>query len=118
MTDVGQELTSPLARTLARTPNQDQSRSMLISLARMGLRNVIPVAVGGATHGVGAAPFYAASALGQTAGGARFLTGQQGWQKSLTNAFDSPATDDVTFANLLRAMRDNASNQGASFTGN
>ncbi len=111
-----QELIGPLGRAMGRAPNQDQSRSLLVNTARvLGGLGTAGAVVKGAP--VMALP-YAISLAGQTGKGARALFGQTNAQRKLTSAFDSPATDDVTFANMLRALRDNASNQGASFTGN
>jgi hypothetical protein len=126
-----QELIGPLGRTIYRAPNQDDARQLYVTLGKMGLLGTLGVKTGG----IGAAamvPLYGASLAGQTATGARALTGQTGWQKRATAALDSPQTgqsvtdalrngvdmDSLTFANMLRSLRDNASNQGASFTGN
>lgn len=111
-----QELIGPIGRVLGKQPNQNQARAMLVNSLRVlgGLGTLGTAAVKAPYL---AAP-YAISLAGQTGPGAKALFGQYPLQRKLTSAFDSPATDDVTFANLLRAMRDNASNQGASFTGN
>lgn len=111
------ELIGPLSRTLQRAPTQDESRSAFIA----GKRIAAPIIGGGLSmaagagplFATGAVPLYSLSALGQTAKGARFLTGQTGWQQSLKSGLDSPATNDVDFANLLRAVRDNSSALGA-----
>lgn len=116
--DTADDLIGPLVRTIGETPNQNESRSMFIAAKRIAA----PMLAGAGALSLGAGagpvaavgvPLYGLSALGQTAGGARFLTGQQGWQQALKGALDSPQTDDVTFANLLRAARDNTSALGA-----
>ncbi len=100
---------------MARAPNQATSRALWMAASKMGLLGLAGIKTGQAGWMV---PAYAASLAGQTGRGARWLTGQGSAQKYFTNAFDSPVTDDVTFGNLLRTFRDNAANQGASFTGN
>ena len=107
-----EELIGPLVRTLGRTPRQDEARTALINAGRAA-------ALVGAGHVLGpgslaVAPLYGLSALGQTAGGARFLAGANPWQQSLRDALESPTTSSPTMANLLRTLRDNSSNLGAS----
>ena len=96
-----EDLVDPLSRTLSLTPNQNASRSLLISLSRAGL----PLAlVGGAFGGTGGAAGalavpYGLSLLGQTGKGSKALTGQYEVQKQI--------------AEILRNMKVNQAIGGA-----
>jgi hypothetical protein len=111
------ELIGPAVRVLGATPRQDEARTMLNITKRIlqgsaaaSLGTVAPV-----TTAV-SAPLYGLSAMGQTPWGARALTGQNPTQKALKEALESNATNEVSLANLLRALRDNSSTLGASLT--
>lgn len=108
-----EDLIGPAARTLGKTPRQDESRTLLQNIGRVG------AFAGGMTVAPQiTAPLYAISAAGQTARGAKALTGQYDAQRALKSALESPQTGDVSLANLLRALRDNSSSLGSSLTGN
>lgn len=82
----GDDLIFPADRVLGTAPNQDMSRSGLVAAGRVA---------GGATAGtlasvlagvpglVGVGGLYGLSLAGQTRGGAKFLMGQNDWQKRL-----------------------------------
>lgn len=104
-------LIGPLSRSIGTTQQKEASRTAM----NMGRRMIAPgLAVGGglATGATGpvaalAAPFYGLSALGQTAGGAKYLLGQYPWQKNLSGALDNSA--------LIDALRNGSTNIGAAY---
>ncbi len=114
------ELIGPLVRTIGSTPRQDESRTLFNTARRIAA----PLALGGTAAAAGAgapflaaaAPLYALSAAGQSAKGARFLTGQTSGQKALKAALESDPVQGQYVANLLRSLRDNTSTIGAGFT--
>jgi hypothetical protein len=83
----GEELIFPASRVLGSAPNQDMSRQGLIAAARvvggLGLTGGGALAAGSPLTAAAAAGLYGVSALGQTKGGARYLMGQNDWQKRL-----------------------------------
>lgn len=115
-----QDLVGPLVRTLGSTPRQDEARTALNTIRRIGA----PVGIAGAAAATGSlgpltaavAPLYALSAAGQSAKGAKALLGQYPIQQNLKAALESPQTGEFNMANILRALRDNSSNLGAGLT--
>jgi len=87
------QLLGPALRTIGREPTQHAARAAMVAAkaATAGaLAYTLPTA---------AAPLYAISLAGQTAPGARFLFGQQGWQPS--------------FADMVRRQMPYTANLGA-----
>lgn len=88
------QLLGPALRTIGSEPTQHAARAAMVAGAKI---------VGGAAAAkvapVVAAPLYGISLLGQTAPGARFLFGQQGWQPS--------------FADMVRRQLPYTANMGA-----
>lgn len=77
------ELLDPAVHMMGLTPNQAQARQMVSAIKKLSL----PLAVGAASPTTGAvlAPLYATSLAGQTATGARYLFGQNDWQKVMAD---------------------------------
>lgn len=88
-----EELIGPALRVLGRTPTQDEARATKVTALRIGAglgltAGASPFVGGPATAAVAgaAAPFYAISALGQSAPGAKALLGQYEMQRRLAEA--------------------------------
>lgn len=82
----GDDLIFPAGRVIGRQLNQDQSRTALVNAARAagGLGSHAAMASMFGLPGVAAtAGLYATSLAGQTPKGARFLLGQNDWQRKL-----------------------------------
>lgn len=83
-----EEVIGPAIRTIGKADRANEARSA----AQTAMRIAAPITVGGAGTLLGApavvpalAGAYGLSALGQTAKGARMLTGQQAWQTALAD---------------------------------
>ena len=80
-----EDFIKPLERVVGKTANQDMARTQLVNTARIfgGATAGGLAAAGGPATLAGVGGLYGVSALGQTPGGARFLFGQNEWQKKM-----------------------------------
>jgi hypothetical protein len=82
----GEDIVFPASRIVGSTPNQDMARQALITASRVGTGAGLATGaslMGSPLTAAGIAGLYGVSALGQTKGGARYLMGQNDWQKRL-----------------------------------
>lgn len=115
-----EDLVAPAYRALGRTEAASSARGLVGDYKKI-LGPVAAGSAGLATIGAPATaallgPLYGISALGQSRAGARFLFGDHNWQQQLGGALNSPQTNQLTMANLLRALRDNSGGIGAGLT--